>query len=118
MGKSMEQVINHFVYENVRVDGNVITIHDEVVLSLHKLFGDSDYTFGNWVCDNVGEKYCVVYNSGTVAWFKDGLLHRDHDLPAIIVNDTDVLSLCWYKDGKEYKPTAEKKKRHYGVPSN
>ena len=51
----------------------------------------------------------VYYSDYWIAWYKDGLLHRDNDLPAKIYRHYKE----WYKNGKKHrdnKPAIEYKK--------
>jgi len=51
----------------------------------------------------------ITYNAKTEKiefekWYKDGKLHRDGDLPAIIsYNSKIIIKKCWYKDGKLHR---------------
>lgn len=52
---------------------------------------------GDYKLHNIDDKPAVLFlNNGTRHWYKDGLLHRDFDLPAI--QEPNVKE-CWYKDG-------------------
>ena len=50
-----------------------------------------------WYNGNINE---VEFPDGTRNWYKDGKLHRDNDLPAIIHSDG---TRQWYKDGKLHR---------------
>ena len=41
-----------------------------------------------------------ILADGRQAWFKDGMLHRDGDLPACVCSDG---SLGWYVDDKRHR---------------
>ena len=41
------------------------------------------------------------YQNGTKRWFKNGIIHRDNDLPAYIGSNG---TKAWYKNGEEYVP--------------
>ena len=47
-----------------------------------------------------GDLPAVVWYSGRREWYKNGLLHRDGDLPAIVWSDG---SQQWYKEGKIHR---------------
>ncbi len=56
----------------------------------------------NKVWQALSEPAPVVGENGTKQWYnKDGELHRDHDLPAIIFIDG---TCWWYKNGVRYYP--------------
>jgi len=40
------------------------------------------------------------YPRGNLFWYKNGLHHREKDLPAIIYHDGDMY---WYKNGKYHR---------------
>jgi len=50
-------------------------------------FDKTEYTF---------EKY----TSGNKYWYKNGLYHREKDLPAVIYSDRDMY---WYKNGIQHR---------------
>jgi hypothetical protein len=64
------------------------------------------YIYDNKLVNNIeklesinNKLYCysiVEYSSGTKEWYKDGVLHRDNDLPAIEYSSG---TKKWYKDG-------------------
>ena len=51
---------------------------------------------------NITLKLLETYENkyGNQYWYKNGLRHRDNDLPAIIRENGDQF---WYKDGKEHR---------------
>jgi len=42
----------------------------------------------------------VIHTNGTKGWYKEGLLHRDNDLPAVIHPDGTQI---WFKEGKHHR---------------
>ncbi len=50
----------------------------------------------------------VILTNGTQKWYKNGLLHREHDLPAIIYPSGEQI---WYKNGKYHRQKKTKNKR-------
>jgi hypothetical protein len=40
-----------------------------------------------------------THSTGTMAWFKNGMYHRDNDLPAIILSG----NMYWFKNGNFIK---------------
>jgi hypothetical protein len=47
-----------------------------------------------------GDLPAVIYDDGDQFWYKEGKLHRDGDLPAVIYDDGDQ---HWYKEGKHHR---------------
>ena len=47
-----------------------------------------------------GDLPAIIYSYGDQAWYKDGKIHRDGDLPAKIYTNGDQ---HWYKDGKLHR---------------
>lgn len=43
--------------------------------------------------DKHNDKPAIIYSDGRIVWYKNGMIHRDNDNPAIIDKD----SLAWYK---------------------
>lgn len=62
----------------------------------------------NWYIDGVQERggdrrsRVTTHADGTVNqfWYKNGLLHRDNDLPAVIGHDGTQM---WYQDGRQHR---------------
>lgn len=63
------------------VDGN---------LNMYNLFNE---------LHSFGDLPAVVYNDGSKEWYKNGILHRDGDKPAVISNGMKV----WYKNGQIHR---------------
>ena len=41
----------------------------------------------NGILHRDGDKPAVIYNDGTMFWYKEGKIHRDGDKPAVIYPD-------------------------------
>lgn len=78
-----------------------------------------------WPLDSVNDKPSLVLRDGK-SWYKNNLLHRDHDLPALIKKNENRKE--WYQHGLLHRdsggPTVVsetdkiicKKRRHHGIP--
>jgi hypothetical protein len=44
---------------------------------------------------------CKIDFDGAIRWYKNEILHRDDDEPAVIYPDR---TYKWFKNGKEYSP--------------
>jgi len=61
------------------------------------------YWFKNGLYHRDNDLPAIIYNTGTMYWFKNNKPHRDNNKPAIIWSNGDM---DWYKNGefiKEYK---------------
>jgi len=54
---------------------------------------------GNLIRHSFNDEPAIIYDNGTKYWYKDGLIHRDNNLPACIWSDG---SYSFYKNGKKY----------------
>ena len=54
---------------------------------------------GEFITHLFDDEPALIYNDGTKFWYKDGKLHRDNNLPAVIRSNGDVE---FYKNGKQY----------------
>ena len=73
---------------------NVIHIHD-----YYTKIGYISYKDGKLIYHSFDDEPALIFNIGTKYWYKDGLLHRDNNLPAIIHTDDDYK---YYKNDKRY----------------
>jgi len=62
--------------------------------------GYLDDESGIFITHSFDDEPAIIFtNSGTKYWYKDGLLHRDNNLPAAIWSNGNY---SFYKNGKEY----------------
>ena len=80
----MKRKIYHFLDLNYPITGlRIDAKFDPRVESIvHSVFGVEDITIFDWAKNRIGN----IYNfdiRGDIFWFKDGLQHRDNNLPAV-----------------------------------
>ena len=54
---------------------------------------------GDFITHSFDDEPALIFNIGTKSWYKDGLRHRDNNLPARIWSNGNYL---FYKNGKKY----------------
>ena len=54
---------------------------------------------GNFILHSFGDDPAMIYDNGTKYWYKDGLVHRDNNLPAVIRSNRYN---SYYKNNKHY----------------
>ena len=59
-----------------------------------KIYGDH-YWHKNGLLHRDNDLPAVIHRDGTKQWYQNGLLHRDNDLPAMIYSNG---SKCWYQN--------------------
>ncbi len=88
--------------ENGVLNPAIININDEKFYYLN----DEEIDIEQWKKENIkAEKIvtddeCEISSNGTKRWYKDGKLHRDNDLPAIVYHTGSKL---WYKNGFRHR---------------
>jgi len=93
-----KDITYNFLDKNYPIQNGVIdvsfnqTIKDIIQISL----GIKDVTFFDWAHDRLGEKFIIRNQYNSIAHFKNNQLHRDDDLPAIILTDN---TRYWYQNG-------------------
>ena len=60
----------------------------------------AQYWYKNGLHHRDNDLPASIYSSGTQMWFQNRLLHRDNDLPAVITSDG---SQYWYKNGLKHR---------------
>ena len=94
----MEDYIFKYLDKRHTIEGNTVYFKDSVPSKhIADLFGvNVSWDFvDNWIQSRIGKEYCIIYPSGTKAWYMNGELHRE-DGPAIIRADGEKF---WYKNG-------------------
>ena len=72
-----------------------------------KFQNGTKYWFKNGLLHRDNDLPAIVYTNGTKEWYKNDKPHRDNDQPAIIrANGTKY----WFKNGVEYGPCMPYKK--------
>jgi len=82
----------------------------EKVIHIHNYYtkiGYISYKDGKLIYHSFDDEPAMIYDNGTKYWYKDGLLHRDNNLPAIIYSDGDCgyyknENRYWFINGTEY----------------
>jgi hypothetical protein len=98
----MKEKINEYLKKNVVYKDNVITSHCPMYPLKKEVcdeFGEgAERILAEWLIENVGEEI-IMRADGDVFCYSNGLLHRDGDKPAIIINGTYGSSLSWFQYG-------------------
>ena len=61
----------------------------------------NQYWYKNGLRHRDNDLPAVIMSNGHQYWYKNGLLHRDNDLPAFITANGNQ---CWFKNGERYNP--------------
>jgi hypothetical protein len=65
-----------------------------------KAYNGCKYWYKNGLLHRDNDFPAIILNSGTKTWYQNGVKHRDNDLPAIIYCDG---SQYWYQNGKIHR---------------
>jgi len=62
---------------------------------------------GIFIQHSFDDEPAIIWSGGTKYWYKDGLLHRDNNLPALIFSDGDCgyyknENIYWFINDTEY----------------
>jgi ribosomal protein L25 (general stress protein Ctc) len=60
---------------------------------------ENQYWYKEGKIHREGDLPALIYSDGTQKWYKEGILHRDGDLPAVIYCENQY----WYKEGKIHR---------------
>lgn len=74
-----EDIIEALKYKRVVCDGRY-------AISGYSLTDCTFYVNDNNELHRENDKPAIIYNSGSLCWFRNGKLHRDNDMPAVITD--------------------------------
>jgi hypothetical protein len=109
----MMNIIDAMAYSCINNDGLIIetihsryckkiyTYHNKKLVSI-EVYDGTLVTYKDGKCHSYNDNpshvdYCLD------GWYKNGLPHRDNDLPAIIIYDRSHGQKRWYNNGKHYR---------------
>jgi len=73
---------------------------DKIEYKFKKYLGGTIFWYKNGLSHRENDLPAIIYNTGTMAWFINGERHRGNNLPAVIYYNG---TMSWYKDGKLIK---------------
>jgi len=82
------------------IEDKVITINTTVFPNIDNIFGVRNISFHHWATDRVGETYGIIHPDTTMEWFKNGLIHRDNNKPAMTYPDG---TMEWWVNGLRHR---------------
>jgi hypothetical protein len=89
--------------------------HDLRRVAGHVFFRSTDHygsTYRNGLIHSYDDQHSMI-NSCVQLWFRDGVMHRDGDLPAYVDGDTDTQR--WYKNGLLHRECGPAVIEDYGL---
>jgi antitoxin component YwqK of YwqJK toxin-antitoxin module len=98
------QELNNQESVEIRLDDLIINISKEEKKKEDIFTSEVDdegnqHWFKNGKLHRDNDLPAIIWASGNLEWYKNGKLHRDNDLPAKI----QYGSLFWYKEGKKHR---------------
>jgi len=101
----MKELVYKFLDRHYPINNKIIDISFNIKVHevISQVFGITDILFKDWVIDRIGDEFALQYPNNYrvhITWFKNDLLHRDNDLPAVIYSDG---TKCWYKKGNKHR---------------
>ena len=98
-------------HTNFVIDCKIILLDKEIkwfkqkniklkLLETYKHIYNGHYWFKNGKLHRDNDLPAIIFGIGDRYWYKNGELHRDNDLPAIICENGDQF---WYKNGKLHR---------------
>jgi antitoxin component YwqK of YwqJK toxin-antitoxin module len=87
-------------YEETKVMFEELTKHTNFVVDCKRIMTNEELQF--FESQNIQLKLLETYElkNGAQYWYKNGEIHRDNNLPAIITSDG---SQCWYQNGEIHR---------------
>lgn len=101
---SMKDIVYKYLDGVATINDNIIKFKGATPPNIFDIFGTETISIHDWAMDRIGEIYCIRLDY-TEYWYKNGSIHRDNGLPAIIDYDVDGgrYSESWYQNGWMYR---------------